>query len=107
MQLHRQRYDELLKATVAKVVAKTANVLIGEIVEKGKSIYMTHRVCQRSTTLSYTAVATQREKGITGPLSSEDIREAHKALQEVSIKTGGTGVKLSVNGKKKPLFGGK
>ena len=37
-QLHRQRYDELLKATVAKVVAKTANVMIGEIVEKGKPV---------------------------------------------------------------------
>lgn len=37
LQLHRQRYDELLKATVAKVVAKTANVLIGEIVEQGES----------------------------------------------------------------------
>ncbi|KAJ9122903.1 hypothetical protein QFC24_003941 [Naganishia onofrii] len=85
--LHRQRYDELLKATVAKVVAKTANVLIGEIVEK--------------------AVATQKAKGITGPLSPDDIREAHKALQEVTIRTGGTGAKLSVNAKKKPLFGGK
>ncbi|KAJ9105983.1 hypothetical protein QFC19_003318 [Naganishia cerealis] len=86
-QLHRQRYDELLKATVAKVVAKTANVLIGEIVEK--------------------AVATQKEKGVTGPLSPDDIRAAHKALQEVTIRTGGTGAKLSVNGKKKSLFGGK
>lgn len=53
------------------------------------------------------AVAMQREKGVTGPLTSEDIREAHRALEEVSLKTGGTGVKLSVNGKKKPLFGGK
>ncbi|KAJ9119080.1 hypothetical protein QFC22_003571 [Naganishia vaughanmartiniae] len=85
--LHRQRYDELLKATVAKVVAKTANVLIGEIVEK--------------------AVATQKAKGLTGPLTPDDIREAHKALQEVTIRTGGTGAKLSVNCKKKPLFGGK
>jgi hypothetical protein len=33
--------------------------------------------------------------------------EAHKALQEISIETGGTGVRLTVNGKKKPLFGGK
>jgi hypothetical protein len=49
----------------------------------------------------------QREKGVTGPLTSEDIREAHRALEEVSLKTGGTGVKLSVNGKKSPLFGGK
>ncbi|KAJ9103253.1 hypothetical protein QFC21_002676 [Naganishia friedmannii] len=85
--LHRQRYDELLKATVGKVVAKTANVLIGEIVEK--------------------AVATQKAKGLTGPLTPDDIRDAHKALQQVTIRTGGTGAKLSVNGKKKPLFGGK
>jgi hypothetical protein len=39
LQLHRQRYDELLKATVAKVAAKTANVLIGEIVEQGERIW--------------------------------------------------------------------
>ena len=53
------------------------------------------------------AIATQKEKGVTGPLTPEDIREAHKALQEISIKTGGTGIRLTVNGKKKPLFGGK
>lgn len=88
------------------MVAKTANVLIGEIVEKGEFCVVNMIVLLRALR-RLPAIATQKEKGVTGPLTPEDIREAHKALQEISIKTGGTGVRLTVNGKKKPLFGGK
>lgn len=66
-QLHRQRYDELLKATVAKVVAKTANVMIGEIVEKGKPVSRL-KVLVKLTTISKQPLQHKERRVSQGPL---------------------------------------